>query len=162
MSMARPMTFGRRRPVNTVVLLREAFRELNGQVVVRLAERGHGFVRPAHGAVFQYLDDTGTTVSTLAERAQMTKQAMAELVHHLERHGYVVRVPDPADRRAKLVQPTAKGQDVIAIAQELVPEMEQFVADVVGAQRVQALRQDLDAIRVAVAARARTERSQED
>ncbi len=162
MSVARPMTFGRRRPVNTVVLLREAFRELNGQVVVRLAERGHGFVRPAHGAVFQYLDDTGTTVSTLAERAQMTKQAMAELVHHLERHGYVVRVPDPADRRAKLVQPTAKGQDVIAIAQELVPEMEQFVADVVGAQRVQALRQDLDAIRVAVAARARTERSQED
>lgn len=149
MSMVRPMTLGRPRPVNTVVLLREAFRNLNGLVVVRLAERGHGLVRAAHGAVFQYLDDTGTTVSTLAERAQMTKQAMAELVHHLERHGYVVRVPDPTDRRAKLVQPTARGREVIAVAQELVPEMEQFVTDVLGQERAHALREDLEAIRVA-------------
>lgn len=46
-------------------------------------------MRSAHGAVFQYLDDTGTTVSALADRAQMTKQAMAELVLHLEKKGYV-------------------------------------------------------------------------
>jgi DNA-binding MarR family transcriptional regulator len=77
---------------------------------IRLAERGHGVLRPSHGAVFQYLDDTGMTVSVLAERAQMTKQAMAELVQHLETHGYVVRVPDPSDRRAKLVQPTERGR----------------------------------------------------
>ena len=158
MSMVRPMTFGRPRPVNTVVLLREAFRLLNGLVVVRLAERGHGQVRAAHGAVFQYLDDTGTTVSTLAERAQMTKQAMAELVRHLERHGYVVRVPDPTDRRAKLVQPTARGQEVIAVAQELVPEMEQFVADLLGPERADALREDLEAIRVAASGKADSER----
>jgi DNA-binding MarR family transcriptional regulator len=36
-----------------------------------------------------------TTVSLLAERAQMTKQAMAELVRHLETHGYVVRGTRP-------------------------------------------------------------------
>ena len=90
---------GSERPANLAVLLREAFVALNDLVLARLAERGHGAVRPAHGAVFQYLDDTGTTVSLLAERAQMTKQAMAELVRHLETHGYVVRVPDPADRR---------------------------------------------------------------
>ena len=49
----------------------------------------------------------------------MTKQAMAELVRHLEVHGYVVRVPDPGDRRAKLVRPTDRGREVIALAQEL-------------------------------------------
>ena len=38
------------------------------------------------------------------ERAQITKQSMAELVLHLERLGYVERVPDPSDRRAKLVR----------------------------------------------------------
>ena len=63
------MLDGRERPANTVVLLREAFVALNDLVVVRLAERGHAAVRAAHGAVFQYLDDTGTTVSLLAERA---------------------------------------------------------------------------------------------
>ena len=146
MSRPRPITSGRERPVNLAVLMREAFIALNDLVVVRLHERGHADVRPAHGTVFQYLDDTGTTVSVLAERAQMTKQAMAELVRHLETHGYVARMPDPHDRRAKLVLPTAKGHEVIAIAQELVPELEGRVTRILGADRVSALRTDLDAI----------------
>ena len=76
----------------------------------RLAEQGHPHIRVAHGNVFQFLDDEGTRVSVLAERAQMTKQSMGELVAHLEAHGYVERVPDPSDGRAKLVRPTASGQ----------------------------------------------------
>ena len=83
----------------------------------------------------------------LAERAQMTKQAMAELVAHLETHGYVRRVPDPTDRRAKLVIPTELGHDVIATAQGLVPELEREVGEILGAERVRHLRADLEAIR---------------
>ncbi|HKN45287.1 MAG TPA: MarR family winged helix-turn-helix transcriptional regulator, partial [Propionibacteriaceae bacterium] len=146
MSSRIPRLEGRERPANLAVLLREAFVALNDLVVARLAERGHGVIRPAHGAVFQYLDDTGTTVSLLAERAQMTKQAMAELVQHLETHGYVTRVPNPHDRRAKLVLPTDRGHEVIAIAQGLVPELEARVAQLVGKDRVRALREDLDTI----------------
>lgn len=133
---------------NTAVLLREAFVALNGRVVPRLIERGFPDVRPAHNAVFQYLDADGTTVSTLAERAVMTKQAMAELVTHLEAHGYVDRVPDPNDRRAKLVRPTAKGRRVYGVVRDLVPELEQQLVDVLGATRVRQLRRDLDTIRV--------------
>ena len=141
------MRGGHERPLNLAALMRETFVTLNNLIIVRLAERGHGAVRQSHGAVFQYLDDTGTTVSVLAERAQMTKQAMAELVQHLETHGYVVRVPDPTDRRAKLVQPTERGLEVFAIAQELVPELEDQIRQVIGADRVQALWNDLEAIR---------------
>ena len=142
-----PQLAGKERPANLAVLMREAFITLNDVVVARLAERGHGLVRAAHGVVFQYLDDTGTSVSLLAERAQMTKQAMAELVQHLETHGYVVRVPDPHDRRAKLVLPTDRGHEVIAIAQGLVPELEAGVAELLGPDRTHALRQDLETIR---------------
>jgi len=127
--------------------MREAFVALNDLVVARLAERGHGVIRAAHGAVFQYLDDTGITVSLLAERAQMTKQAMAELVRHLETHGYLIRVPDPNDRRAKLVLPTERGREVLTLAQELVPELEGRVTKLLGPDRTRALRQDLDTIR---------------
>ena len=151
MSRRIPLAAGRERPANTVVLLREAFVALNDLVIDRLAECGHGVVRPAHGAVFQYLDDTGTTVSLLAERAQMTKQAMAELVRHLETHGYVVRVPDPADRRAKLVLPTDRGRDVFAAAQGMVPEVEDRIRSLLGDDRALALRNDLEAIRRAAA-----------
>ncbi|WP_240157755.1 MarR family winged helix-turn-helix transcriptional regulator [Pseudonocardia broussonetiae] len=127
--------------------MREAFIAMNDLVLARLAERGHGDVRAAHAAVFQYLDDTGTTVSTLAERAQITKQAMAELVHHLEARGYLLRTPDPHDRRAKLVRPTERGQEVVAIAQSLVPQLEERITSVLGADRVEALRSDLETIR---------------
>jgi DNA-binding MarR family transcriptional regulator len=132
MSTRIPQLAGKERPANLAVLMREVFVALNDIVVARLAERGHDVVRPAHGAVFQYLDDTGTTVSVLAERAHMTKQAMAELVQHLESHGYLTRVPDPEDRRAKLVLPTERGHEVIAIAQGLVPELEGQVTQPLG------------------------------
>ena len=147
MSTPRPLRDGAERPGNIVVALREAFVALNDLVIVRLAERGHSAVRPAHGAVFQFLDDSGSTVSVLAQRAQMTKQGMAQLVLHLERHGYVVRVPDPDDGRAKLVQPTERGREVFRIAQELVPEIEHLVVDVIGTERARALREDLEALR---------------
>ncbi|MFC5138853.1 MarR family winged helix-turn-helix transcriptional regulator [Actinomycetospora rhizophila] len=140
------MTDGRERPVNLAVLMRDGFAALNGRVLARLAEEGHGAVRPAHSAVFEFLDETGTTVSALAERAQMTKQGMAELVRHLEDHGYVTREPDPDDRRAKLVMLTPVGREVVGIAQRLVPELEARVADLVGAERAQALREDLTVI----------------
>jgi DNA-binding MarR family transcriptional regulator len=142
-----PVLGGRQRPANLAVLLREAFVALNDLVFIRLAERGHSVVRPPHAAVLQYLDDTGTTVSLLAERAQMTKQSMAELVGHLEAHGYVTRVPDLTDKRAKLVLPTERGQDVIDIAQQFAPELEARITRVLGTERVRALREDLDTIR---------------
>ena len=147
MSRPRPVTAGRERPTNLAVAMRETFIALNDLVLARIAERGHADVRPAHAAVFQYLDDTGTTVSTLAARAQMTKQAMAELVQYLEARGYLHREPDPDDRRAKLVLPTERGQEVVAIAQDLVPKLEDRITAVLGAARVEALRADLDTIR---------------
>jgi DNA-binding MarR family transcriptional regulator len=142
-----PVTGGRERPVNLGVALREAFIAVNDLVLARLVASGHVAVRPAHGVVFQYLDDAGTTVSLLADRAQMTKQAMAELVAHLETHGYVTRTPDPKDRRAKLVVPTDRGREVIAIAQGLVPELEARVTAGLGEDRLRALREDLETIR---------------
>lgn len=148
MSRPRPLTItGSERPTNLAVSMRETFIAMNDLVFVRLAELGYGDVRAAHGAVFQYLDETGTTVSMLAERAQITKQAMAELVLHLEARGYVSRTPDPNDRRAKLVRPTEQGREVITIAQALVPQLEDRITAVLGPDRVEALRADLDAIR---------------
>ena len=147
MSTRIPRLGGRERPSNLAVLMREAYVAVNDLVLSRLAAAGHAPVRAAHSTVFQYLDDTGTTVSTLAERAQITKQAMGELVGHLEQHGYVVRVPDPADRRAKLVLPTDSGREVVAIAQSLVPDIEARMAAVVGEGRLQELRADLEAVR---------------
>ena len=43
--------------------------------------------------------------------------------------------------------PTDRGLEVVAIAQELVPELEERVIQVLGESRVRELRTDLEAIR---------------
>lgn len=141
MSSDLPDTSARGRPENLGILLREPFRVGSAVLHERLAERGHPEVRAPHGNVLQYLDDAGTRVSVLAERAQMTKQSMAELVVHLERHGYVERVPDPADRRAKLVRATARGEEVYAIARQVVAELEERWTERLGADKMRRLRE---------------------
>jgi len=142
-----PDTSARAQPENVAVLLREAFVALNDLALARLAAEGHGAVRSPHSAVFQYLDDAGTTVSLLAERAQVTKQSMAELVRHLEAHGYVERVPAATDRRAKLVRATGRGREVYAIVRGFVIETEARLTEALGADGVRRLRRDLEAIR---------------
>ena len=79
-------------------------------------------------------------MSVLAQRAQITKQSMAELVAHLERHGYVERVPDPDDGRAKLVRATRRGTEVYAIAREFVAELEARWTERLGEEKMRRLR----------------------
>ena len=144
MSTHLPDTPARRGPKNLAILLREPFRVGSALLHQRFAERGHPQVRPPHGNVFPFLDDAGTRVSVLAERAQITKQSMAELVAHLERHGYVERIPDPADRRAKLVRATARGEELYAIAREFVAELEQQWTERLGKKKMRQLRELLE------------------
>jgi DNA-binding MarR family transcriptional regulator len=140
MSSRLPDTPARWRPENLGVLLREPYRVENERLHRRFADRGHPEIRTPHGNVFAYLDDEGTRVSVLAERAQVTKQSMAELVAHLERHGYVERVRDPSDGRAKLVRATRKGNQLYAIAREFVEETEAEWTRRLGRQKMRQLR----------------------
>ena len=137
-------------PDNLGILLREPFRIASARLHDRFAERGHPEVRAPHGNVFQFLDADGTRVSVLAERAQVTKQSMAELVAHLERHGYVERVPDPADRRAKLVTATARGGELYAIAREVVAELEAEWTELLGEAKMRRLRGLLQELNAAI------------
>jgi DNA-binding MarR family transcriptional regulator len=145
-----PQTTARRVPENLAILLREPFRIGSERLHERLAESGHPEIRPPHGNVFQFLDDSGTRVSVLAQRAQVTKQSMAELVAHLERHGYVERIPDPDDGRAKLVRATARGSEVYAIARQFVAEIEQQWTERLGERKMRQLRELLRELNAAL------------
>ena len=90
----------------TQSLLLYAYQSSARTLVDALREAGHDRIRPKHGAVFANIDAGGTRASLLAERAGMGRPAMGELIDQLEHLGYVRRVPDPDDRRAKLIVPT--------------------------------------------------------
>ena len=77
---------------------------------------GTAVPRASHAQVFEYLDPDGTRLTVLAERARMSHQAMGEMVDELIRHGFLERVPDPADGRARLIRPTARGRSELVRA----------------------------------------------
>ncbi|WCB96085.1 hypothetical protein DSM104299_04840 [Baekduia alba] len=140
MSSRLPQSTAREAPENLAILLREPFAAMTDRLLADLAARGHGAIRAPHAAVFEFLDDGGTRVSVLAERARVAKQSMAELVVALEEQGYVTREPDPDDGRAKLVRATARGREVFAIARALVAEVEAELVETMGARDVARLR----------------------
>src|SRR3954451_19809638 len=104
MSTVPSQTQPHRRQRNLGLLLREPYRIGSEELHRRIAQRGHEEIRAPHGRVFELLDDERTQDSDPWRRSEIPKQPMAELVAPLERHGYVERVPDPDDRRAKLVR----------------------------------------------------------
>jgi len=83
-------------------------------VKARLAADGFDDLRFGDGVVFQHLVEGRVTVTVLAERLGVTQQAASKAVADLERRGYVRRVADPADARARLVELTARGRGAVS------------------------------------------------
>ena len=79
-------------------------------------------------------------MTELAQLAQITKPSVVYLVNDLERLGYVERVPDPDDGRAKLVRLTPRGAEAQAVARELITQVEHDWAGVLGRRNFDALR----------------------
>ena len=68
----------------------------------------------AHIHITRHLPLEGARLTDLAQRARMSKQAMADLVDQCEAWGLVERQADPLDRRARRVVFTPLGLDWLA------------------------------------------------
>ena len=107
----------------------------------RLRASGFDDVRPSHGCVFRFIDrETGSRLTDLAELSGLTKQSVGEVVADLEEMGYVHRVPDPNDRRAKTIMLTERGHEASSLARELFDVIEAEWASAVGEELVGCLR----------------------
>lgn len=131
---------------NTVALLGEAYSALGHKIVAGVVEAGFP-QRPAHSGVFAHIDvEGGTRLTELARRANITPQAMGELVDDLERMGYVTRSPDPRDRRAKLIVLTPRGVACVHAAFVTIAAIEGRLEELLGRGHVLALREALSRI----------------
>jgi len=142
-------------------LLLQARRGVDQAFRAALAPLGFGDVRVSHYSVFRSIDATGTRVSTLADRAGVTRQAMSQMVTDLAGRGYLALSRDPADGRAVIVRLTGAGRRFYDTATRVGRELEADWAKAIGPGRFRALRIGLialiehhDAPRVAPTARA--------
>ena len=127
-------------------LLDDAKRIGFGELHNRLEAEGHPQVRHAHGCVFRYIDVDGSRLTELAAQSGVTKQAVGEFVDELEGYGYVERVPDPLDGRAKIIRLTARGRDARQAALRIFDDMEREWAERFGERRIAEMREVLEAL----------------
>lgn len=127
-------------------LLLRAYRGFNLLAYEKLHARGHDDLNIAHTALLANLDLDGTQITTLADRAGITKQAMGRLVDELETKGYVASAPDPDDKRAKRITFTDRGWQFLIDAYEIKLEIEAEYTNILGAEGMAQFRAALEAL----------------
>ena len=129
------------------ILLFVANRALEQRAFTAVVDAGFTDITLAQARVAARIGPRGSRVTDLAEQARVTKQSAAFLVEQLEGAGYVRRVPDPTDGRARLVQLTSRARRVAQIADAEVERVLAQWSDLVGEERLRQVHQTLRDLR---------------
>jgi len=127
-------------------LLAMSYQLLIDELHERLAARGWSDVRPAFGFALLALRDGPASMREVIVTLGTTKQAVSKLIDGLVAAGYADRVVDPHDARAKQVQLTAHGHDLLVAVEQIYAELEAGWAGTLGPAHVDALRRDLETV----------------
>lgn len=137
------------------LLLLDGFRLIIDDLHRELAARGHPDARPLHGFALQAIGAEGTSITELARRLGVSKQAAAKTATALERLGYLHRDDDPTDRRAQRLHITPHGFEMLRVSAEVLDGVRSEWRRKLGAARLDALEDDLEAVRGDLAPRLR-------
>ncbi len=135
------------RELPTSLLMFIAARAAADRIFRAVHDAGFDDVTIAQSRLMMGIDTDGTRLSVLADRAQIAKQTATALVDKLERAGYVERVPDPSDGRARLVRMTPRAETALPVARAEEDRIEAEWRAHLGAERMDQLRQALTALR---------------
>jgi len=133
--------------LNVGVLLFLPYRAMETRVFEGLAAAGFADLTPAQARVFQRIAPGGSRLTDLAAQAAITKQSAGFLVDQLEGGGYVERVPDPADGRARLVRIAERGRRSVETSRGIVAQVEAEWTAHLGERRMAQLRRILADLR---------------
>jgi len=127
-------------------LLFAAYRSMESKIFGALHQVGYDDVTPAQARVFRVIQSDGSRLTDVADAAHVTKQTAGFLVDQLVRAGYVTRVPDPADARARLIKIAPRGAAVIPVAAAVVAKAEAEWTALLGSDRMHTLQEILQTL----------------
>jgi DNA-binding MarR family transcriptional regulator len=131
----------RLRSLRRLLLARSAWFE---DRVLQAAPRfGYDFVTPAMHRLFAHMSSKPVSMSELARRLAVTRQAVHQTVNQARRRGIVELVADPLDARLRNVRFTAKGMRMVRSAADAVRAIERDLERRLGRRNVDALRRIL-------------------
>ena len=108
------------------------------------AAAGLDGIRPAQAVALVPLAPGGLHASDLADRLNVSRQAVAQAIAGLERHGYVTRVADPVDARALIIELTPRGRQALRVMRSNALASEKRWEQALGSKRLGELRETLE------------------
>lgn len=134
------------RHTHLLALLKTAGDAFAAEVARRLEAAGYPDIRQAHGCVFGHVPAEGARLTQLAEVAGLTKQAVGEVATDLQQLGYLERVSDPTDGRAKILRLTAEGREAQDTGLRIIAEIEAEWTERFGQDEVASMRDLLEQV----------------
>lgn len=116
-------------------LLLRASRVVNRHVVAGLRARGYADLSSTHTTLLSNLDLAGSTVTEVAQRAGISKQAMGRLAAEPEKAGYLRIAPDLNDARVRVLMLTKTGRKLMVESFDVMAGLERRYAGMIGEQR---------------------------
>jgi len=114
------------------------------QLYAGVVAAGYDDLNAAHIGLWRYPGLDGLRPSQLADRVGITKQSVNDLLGHLEQHGYLLRVPDSADGRARVIRLTPRGRRLEQTIYAEAGAAQLRIADILGPQRFAQLHSSLE------------------
>ena len=128
-------------------LLRLAWQRVRERIYSGVQSEGYSDLSAAHIGLFRYESLDGQRLTKLAQRMQITKQSVHDLLRHLEQRGYAERRPDPEDKRSRLIYLTPRGRKLEAIVRKYARLAEHELANELGQECFQEFRATLRRIK---------------
>jgi len=125
-------------------MLRVVWQSVRDQLYAGVVAAGYDDLNAAHVGLWRHPGLDGVRPSQLADRVGITKQSVNDLLGHLERHGYLLRVPDSADGRARVIRLTSRGRRLEQAIYAEAGAAEQRIAGILGPQRFAHLHNSLE------------------
>lgn len=107
------------------------------------AAAGLDGIRPAQAVALVPLAAGGLHASDLADRLGVSRQAVAQAITALERHGYVTRASNPDDARTRIIELTPRGRQTLRVMRSTAMELEERWQHILGRRRLGELRETL-------------------
>jgi DNA-binding MarR family transcriptional regulator len=131
-------------PPDFAILVTAASRGVADRLIEAMGRAGLDEVRSNHGFVIRALGEGSLTLTELAGRLGVSKQAAQKVVDDMEGRGLVERTPSSTDRRAKAIRLTGRGRKVRKTALATSRRFEAELREDLGDEVVDAARAALE------------------
>ena len=113
-------------------LLAQRYAWMENRLHAGAEQRGYGYITPAMSRMFGQMGKEPVSLSELARRLIVSRQAVHQLANEALKHGLVELIESPTNRRVRLLRFTPQGEAMYASGSRDLREIERQLAERIG------------------------------